>query len=135
MKVNWNSKYNTVAVYSLIVICISILFYFFASQIGSFSAKISYLISIMYPFIIGFVLAYLLNFILRFYEERVLVNIKSFNKIKQSRKRIISILLTYLTFGVMIYLSIHFVFPQLTESIVGIINQIPQYMENVRAPA
>lgn len=132
MKVNWNSKYNTVAVYSLIVICISILFYFFASQIGSFSAKISYLISIMYPFIIGFVLAYLLNFILRFYEERVLVNIKSFNKIKQSRKRIISILLTYLTFGVMIYLSIHFVFPQLTESIVGIINQIPQYMENVR---
>ena len=44
MKVNWNSKYNTVAVYSLIVICISILFYFFASQIGSFSAKISYLI-------------------------------------------------------------------------------------------
>ena len=105
MKVNWNSKYNTVAVYSLIVICISILFYFFASQIGSFSAKISYLISILYPFIIGFVLAYLLNFILKFYEERVLVNIKVFNKIRQSRKRMIGILLTYLTFGVMIYLK------------------------------
>ena len=83
MKVNSNSKYNTVAVYSLIVICISILFYFFASQIGSFSAKISYLISILYPFIIGFVLAYLLNFILKFYEERLLVNIKVFNKINE----------------------------------------------------
>ncbi len=132
MKINWNSKYNTVAAYSLIVICISILFYFFASQIGSFNAKIGYLISIMYPFIIGFVLAYLLNFILKFYEERVLVNIKFFNKIKQSRKRTIGILLTYLTFGVMVYLSIHFVVPQLTESVVGIVNQIPQYMENAR---
>ena len=80
MKINWNSKYNTVAVYSLIVICLSILFYFFASQMGSLSGKIVYLISILNPFIIGFILAYLLNFILKFYEERVLVNIKSFNK-------------------------------------------------------
>ena len=29
----------------------------------------------------------------------------------------------------MIYLCIHFVLPQLTESIVGIVNQIPHYME------
>ena len=34
-----NSKYNTVSVYSLIVICCSIIFYFVASQIGSFSEK------------------------------------------------------------------------------------------------
>ena len=129
MKVNWNSKYNTITAYSLIVIFSSILFYFFASQIGSYSAKVGYLISIMYPFIIGFVLAYLLNFILKFYEERILVNIKYFNKLKQSKKRLISILLTYLTFGIMIYLCIHFVLPQLTESIVGIVNQIPHYME------
>ena len=87
MKVNWNSKYNTITAYSLIVIFSSILFYFFASQIGSYSAKVGYLISIMYPFIIGFVLAYLLNFILKFYEERILVNIKYFNKLKQSKKR------------------------------------------------
>lgn len=132
MKINWNSKYNTVAVYSLIVICLSILFYFFASQMGSLSGKIVYLISILNPFIIGFILAYLLNFILKFYEERVLVNIKSFNKIKQKKKRTISILLTYLTFGVLFYLCMHFVLPQLVESIVGIANQIPQYMQDLR---
>lgn len=129
MKINWNIKYNTIAVYTLIIIFCSILFYLFASQIGSFSAKIGYLISIMYPFIIGFVLAYLLNFILKFYEERVLIKIKNFNKIKQSKKRLLGILLTYFTFGIMIYLCIHFVLPQLTESIVGIINQIPHYMD------
>lgn len=132
MKINWNSKYNTIAAYTLIVICLSTIFYFFASQMGSFSAKIGYLISIMNPFIIGFVLAYLLNFILKFYEERLLTNIGSFNKIKQKRKRFISIALTYLTFGVVFYLCIHFVLPQLTESIVGIINQIPAYMDDAR---
>ena len=132
MKINWNSKYNTIAVYTLIVICLSTIFYLFASQIGSFSAKIYFLISIMNPFIIGFILAYLLNFILKFYEERLLTNIKSFNKIKKKRKRFIGIALTYLTFGVLFYLCIHFVLPQLTESIVGIVNQIPIYVEDVR---
>lgn len=131
MKINWNSKYNTVAAYSLIVICLSIIFYFFASQIGSFSAKIGFLISIMNPFIIGFVLAYLLNFILKFYEERVLVKINGFSDLKRKRKRSLSLLLTYLTFGILIYLCIHFVLPQLTESIVGIVNQIPKYIQDM----
>ena len=131
MKINWNSKYNTVAAYSLIVICLSIIFYFFASQIGSFSAKIGFLISIMNPFIIGFVLAYLLNFILKFYEDRVLVKINGFSDLKRKRKRSISLLLTYLTFGILIYLCIHFVLPQLTESIVGIVNQIPKYIQDM----
>ena len=75
MKVNWNSKYNTISVYALIVICCSIIFYFVASQIGSFSEKISILIGILYPFIIGFAIAYLLNFILKFYEHTILDNV------------------------------------------------------------
>ena len=40
MKVDWNSKYNTVSVYSLIVICCSIIFYFVSCNVGSFSEKI-----------------------------------------------------------------------------------------------
>lgn len=129
MKINWNSKYNTITAYTLIIICTSILFYFFASQIGSFSTKINYFISIMNPFIIGFALAYLLNFVLKFYEEKVLVKINSFNKLKKSRKRLIGILFTYLTFAIFVYLCIHFVLPQLMESIIGIINQVPKYVK------
>ena len=129
MKINWNSKYNTITAYTLIIICVSILFYFFASQIGSFNVKINYFISVMNPFIIGFVLAYLLNFVLKFYEEKILVKIDSFNKIKQKRKRLISIIFTYLTFAAFIYLCFHFVLPQLMESIIGIINQVPKYLK------
>ena len=131
MKVNWNTKYNTISVYALIVICCSIIFYFTASQIGSFSDKIGIVIGIMYPFIIGFAIAYLLNFILDFYEVKTLGKTQWFSKLKQSQRRSIGLILTYLTFAGICYLFIHFIVPQLIDSIMGFVNDIPQYVDNV----
>ena len=129
MKINWNSKYNTISVYSLIVICCSIIFYFIASQIGSFSEKISIVIGILYPFIIGFAIAYLLNFILKFYEVDLLGDAKWFLKLKRSHKRSIGLILTYLTAIGIGYLFIHFIVPQLMDSIMGLVNDVPMYVD------
>ncbi|MCC3867822.1 AI-2E family transporter [Terrisporobacter mayombei] len=131
MKVNWNSKYNTISVYALIVICCSIIFYFVASQIGSFSEKISIAIGILYPFIIGFAIAYLLNFILDFYEVKMLGKVQWFRNLRKGQKRSIGLLLTYLTAMGICYLFIHFIVPQLIESIMGFVNEVPQYVDNV----
>lgn len=131
MKVNWNSKYNTISVYALIVICCSIIFYFVASQIGSFSEKISILIGILYPFIIGFAIAYLLNFILKFYEHTILGNVQGSSKLKKGHKRSISLILTYLTAAGIFYLFVHFIVPQLIDSIMGLVNDVPMYVDNV----
>jgi len=131
MKVNWNSKYNTISVYALIVICCSIIFYFVASQIGSFSEKISILIGILYPFIIGFAIAYLLNFILKFYEHTILDNVQGNSKLKKGHKRSISLILTYLTAAGIFYLFVHFIVPQLIDSIMGLVNDVPMYVDNV----
>nr|WP_295607177.1 AI-2E family transporter [uncultured Terrisporobacter sp.] len=130
MKVNWNSKYNTISVYALIVICCSIIFYFVASQIGSFSEKISILIGILYPFIIGFAIAYLLNFILKFYEHTILDNVQGSSKLKKGHKRSISLILTYLTAAGIFYLFVHFIVPQLIDSIMGLVNDVPMYVDN-----
>ena len=131
MKVNWNSKYNTISVYALIVICCSIIFYFVASQIGSYSEKISILIGILYPFIIGFAIAYLLNFILKFYEHTILDNVQGSSKLKKGHKRSISLILTYLTAAGIFYLFVHFIVPQLIDSIMGLVNDVPMYVDNV----
>ncbi len=131
MKINWNSKYNTISVYTLIVIFSSIIFYFLASQIGSFSEKIGFVVGIMYPFIIGFVIAYLLNFILEFYEYKILGKIQKFRRLKRGQQRAIGLTLTYLTTIGIGYLSIHFILPQLIDSIMGFINDIPQYVDNL----
>lgn len=128
MKIDWNRKYTTVAVYSFIVIACSIVFYLISSQVKLFSNKISDFIAILYPFIIGFAIAYLLNFILKFIENRI-ISEKMRGK-SPARVRAISMLLTYLVAGTLCYLFVHFVWPELLESIIGLFNDIPNYVNN-----
>lgn len=130
MKVNWNSKYTTISVYSFIVICCSIIFYRIASDTSVFMGKISSIISTLQPFIIGAVIAYLLNFILVFFEERMLSKNK-LNKLKPKSKRAIGLLLTYIVAFILLALFIQFVLPQLVESMLGLVNDIPTYLTNL----
>lgn len=129
MKIDWNKRYTTIAVYSFIVICFSVVFYSIMDKMSAFTEKISWILEILQPFIIGFVIAYLLNFILIFFEEKVLVfdSIKNMNK---KGKRAISILLTYITAFIILYLFVQFILPQLMYSIMGLVNNIPTYITN-----
>ena len=127
MKIDWNKKYTTISVYSFLVICASMIFFSVIGEISAFTAKIGWLVSTLQPFIIGFVMAYLLNFILVFYEEKVLV-FDSVKNLKTKSKRGISILLTYVTALLIIGLFMQFVLPQLMDSIVGLVNDIPTYV-------
>ena len=72
MKINWNTKYNTISVYAFIVVCAIIAFYLSISQMSALMNKISHVIVILKPFIMGFAIAYILDFVLRFYENVVL---------------------------------------------------------------
>lgn len=130
MKVNWNSKYTTISVYSFIVICCSIIFYRIASDTSVFMGKISSIISTLQPFIIGAVIAYLLNFILVFVEERMLSKNK-LNRLKPKSKRAIGLLVTYIVAFILLALFIQFVLPQLVESMLGLVNDIPTYLTNL----
>ncbi|MCR1848216.1 AI-2E family transporter [Paeniclostridium sordellii] len=130
MKVDWNSKYTTISLYSFIVICCSIIFYRIVWDTSVFAGKISEIISILQPFIIGGVLAYLLNFILVFVEDKLLSKNK-FKNLKPKSKRALGILATYLVAFILIALFIQFVLPQLAESIMGLVNDIPTYVTNL----
>lgn len=130
MKVKWNEKYTTISIYSFLVICASILFYIITSQLGSFKIQVNKSLRILNPFIIGFAMAYLLNFILKFYENKVLVK-GIFVGVKAKSKRIIGLLLTYISVILLFYLFMIFVFPQLTDSIIGLANDIPSYVNNI----
>ncbi len=126
MKIEWNKKHTTIAVYSLIVIFLSIVFFQITSQVNIFKNKVDSSIKIFYPFIIGFVMSYLFNFILVFYEKRLLDKFK----IKNKSKRITSIILTYITVILILYVFSNFVFPQIISSLSGIVNNIPYYIED-----
>ena len=130
MKINWNNKYATIAMYAFLVICGRILLYLGISHISSIKASINDFIKTLQPFIIGGTLAYLLNFILRFYEDKILSH-DFFKKLKRSAKRGIGLLLTYITASIITYLFIQFVLPQLVDSIIGLVNNIPEYLNEL----
>ncbi|MDU2491615.1 MAG: AI-2E family transporter [Clostridium celatum] len=130
MKINWNNKYATIAMYAFLVICGSILLYLGISHITLIKGSINDFISTLQPFIIGGTLSYLLNFILKFYEDRILSH-DFFKSLKKSYKRSVGLLLTYITASIITYLFIQFVLPQLVDSIVGLVNNIPEYVNEL----
>jgi len=130
MKINWDKKYNTIAVYAFIVVSLSILFYNVVTKLDVFTGKLNEIMAIFQPFVIGFVIAYLLNFILKFYENKVFT-LKGLNKVKKSSVRGLAILLAYITAGIILYVFMQFVLPQLVESVRGLINDIPKYVKDL----
>lgn len=129
MKIDWNNKYTTIATYAFIVACSVIIFYLSISQLGMVINKISGAIGILQPFIMGFSIAYLLNFVLKFYENKVFEYKWTRKlKMKSKSKRGLGILFTYITAALVVYLFIKFVLPQLLDSIIGLINDVPMYI-------
>ena len=130
MKINWNNKYATIAIYAFLVICGSILLYLGIARFTEIKSGINDFIGTLQPFIIGTALAYLLNFILKFYEKNIL-SYKWFNNLNKTAKRAVGIVFTYITAILITYLFIQFVLPQLIDSVVGLVNNIPQYVNDV----
>lgn len=127
MKIDWNRKYTTVATYAFLVACAVIIFYLGISQLGIVFNKISGALGVLQPFIIGFSMAYLLNFVLKFYEKQ-LDKVSVFSRLRLKYKRTISLALTYLSAFAVIMLFLKFVLPQVIDSIVGLVNDVPLYI-------
>ena len=128
MKIKWNEKYTTISIYSFLVICGSIVFYNVTSEFGSLKINFGAIASVLQPFFIGFVIAYSLNFILKFIENK---GFKYFPSLKPKGKRVLGLLLTYLSVVLFFYIFIAFVFPQLASSLMGLVNNIPNYVNDM----
>lgn len=129
MKLNWNSKYTTIAVYSFLVAVSVILFYLAISQVSIFTDKLNSIFVILQPFIIGFSIAYIINFLLNFYENKFFKT-KYMKKLKFKSTKGLSILLSYITAFLIIGIIVRFLLPQVIDSIVGLVNDIPNYITN-----
>ncbi|MDY4253130.1 AI-2E family transporter [Clostridium sp.] len=129
MKLNWNSKYTTIAVYSFLVAVSVILFYLAISQVSIFTDKLNSIFVILQPFIIGFSIAYIINFLLNFYENKFF-KAKYMKKLKFKSTKGLSILLSYITAFLIIGIIVRFLLPQVIDSIVGLVNDIPNYITN-----
>ena len=79
----------------------------------------------------GIGIAFVLNLLLKLYEDKLLCHLwQRFPKLKR-RRRVITILLTVFTALLILFLLVLFVFPQLTESLMSLMNKIPGYSEEL----
>ena len=128
LKIQWNRRYTTIAVYAFLVIVAAILFFTIVQNFNGFSAYTTRVLTLLTPFVYGFIIAYILNPILRMFDKRLLPRLFR-DKLKPKLRRAVAILLTYLV--AILFLSVFFsiVIPEIGASLSGIISKFPEYLK------
>lgn len=121
------SKYTSIAIHAFAVIASSMLFYLILVNFQLIRGTFSNLLAIFAPITFGLVMAYLFNFFLILYEEKVLSRFE----LNHSKKRVIGMILTYLSVFILFGLFLQFILPQLLTSLTGIITEIPSLVKTV----
>ena len=115
MKFDFNRKYNTIALYTLLVIAAGVCIIMAVVKIDAVASFFAKILTILRPFIWGFAIAYILNPLMGSM-ERLLSKI-SRNRLHARPKRYISILLAYLISLAALFIFFRIVIPQIGQSL------------------
>ncbi len=132
---HWNIRpYLAIALTSVLVICLCILFFFLIYRYNGFAAGWKKLTTILQPIIIGIVIAYLINPIMVFFETYLMRWIEPKMKKKEKAKKLCRTIATFgalLVFILIIVLLLVMLIPQLVESIQGLVTTLPAEVQNL----
>src|ERR1035437_9346169 len=130
MKIEWNKKYTTIAVYTFLVIASSVLFVLALANIGVFLGFLNRLLQILEPFFIGFAIAYLLNPGYKFLRFKIFE--KLFKKKPMPRlTKTLSVAIIYIFALSILAFLLWIVVPQVLFSIKEFINNWKSYYESL----
>ena len=126
MKINWNKKYTTIAVYCCLVIlfatvCVS---FFFDSAV--FSKIFKTFFKAIKPLLWGIALAFVLNPLMKLFENKVFV-FEANSRAKRKAKRILSVILTYIILLSAIGAFVWIIAPQVWSGVGDLISKLPSY--------
>lgn len=133
MKINWNSKYLTIAAYALCTIVLGAVAVMLIFNFDSIIEKLSILTGVITPIIIGIFCAYLLNPLMIKIENGIFGKLaRSSEPKKKSLARGLALTLTMLIILAFLALFIVLVIPQLVTNIIAIFSNMDTYIANVR---
>ncbi len=130
MKMDFNRKYTTIALYSLLVIAAGACIIMAVVKIRAVGALVGKVLSILQPFIWGFAIAYILNPLMNAM-ERLLTKVSK-GAMGARAKRRLSVLLAYLISLAVLVVFFRIVIPQIGLSLAALANQIPEWLEKLR---
>lgn len=124
MKFERNPKYTTIAIYALIVLIIAMICQQAIKEIGVVFGFFQAVAGFVVPIIYGVVFAFLLNPLLRTCDDKLLPYLFK-NKLRPVTRRVIAMVLTYLTAMICMAAFIAIVLPQVLSSLVSILDYVP----------
>ena len=119
MKIDWNRKYTTIAVYTVLTAFVIILILTAVMYFPAISVGISKLNSILTPVWLGLIFAYLANPILRFCESHIF-RFKITTKRQKSLKRGLSMVTTFIIVLIILTILMLLIIPQVYLSFVDL---------------
>lgn len=130
MKVWFNKKYNTIAAYTVITFAICLLLVVFVQKYGLIASGFKKVFGVLAPITWGIVFAYIMNPVMMWI-ERILI--RSLGKKKPHKKlfRGVSVSLSIILLLAALTAIISIVLPQVIDSIFSIVNNIPEYLDNL----
>mgnify|MGYP002510066267 CR=1 FL=1 len=136
MKFRIEKKYLRIALVSFLVIAASICFYYLIFHGDRFSSQIDALFRVVSPVMYGIIIAYLLTPLVNSIERYLLSPLFSRNDREISGKskkymRVISILMTIIIVGFLIYGFFSILIPNIITSVRSIAFQLPFYIQNL----
>lgn len=133
MKINWNSKYLTIAAYAAGTIVVSALVIMAFVRMDAVSEKINGFTAIATPIIIGIFCAYLLNPLMMKFERGLFKKWLSSDAPKlKSRARLLSLTLTMVVVLAALVLIIILVIPQLVTNIITVFSNMDSYIATIQ---
>ncbi|GKX30236.1 AI-2E family transporter [Vallitalea longa] len=132
MKIQWNKRYTTISIYTILVIFGSILFYKFIGNWNETTIFLKNTLSTLSPFIIGFLIAYFINPLVVWFEKIIgKIRLRK-RKIKSLKtKRGLAILFSYITVLGFIIVILAFIIPELVTSLGDIITKLPDLIDDL----
>lgn len=107
----------------LIVVAFGVVLFVALSHLGSLGAALSVFVSICAPFLLGACIAFFVNIPMSFFERHLFAKFK--------RKRVFSILLSYVAVNAVIVLLLLGIIPQLITSLSTLFASLPVYLDNL----
>lgn len=133
MKINWNSKYFTIAVYATLSVIVSAIAIMLIFNYEKVSEKLAFFTTVATPVIIGIFCAYLLNPLMMKIENGLFGKwAGSADPKARGRARGFSLTLTMVLVLAALLLMILLVIPQLVTNIIAIFNNMDSYIATVR---
>ncbi len=127
MKIDWNQKYTTIAVYTVLTALAILLLVTAVMYFPFIAGVIGRLNDILTPVWLGLVFAYLMNPILRFSETHIF-RFKITTKRQKSLKRALSIILTFIIVLIILTVLALLILPQVYVSFMDLLTKLSSYI-------